>query len=83
MVHPEHLSCGASTDTAGDGLACLGVADSFAGVVGAVVAASDEGVDGLSNTAGATEVMVSVGAGTVGAHGTSVLGAGNSCASGS
>ena len=83
MVHPEHLSCRAGTGTAGDGLACLGMADSFAGVAGAVVAAPDKGVDSLSDTAGVMGVMVSGGAGAVGVHSTAVLGAGNSCGSGS
>ena len=54
MMHPEHLSCRAGTGTAGDGLACLGVADSFAGVAGAVMAAFDKGADGLSDIAGVT-----------------------------
>ena len=83
MVCPEHLSCRAGTGTAGDGLACLGMADSFAGVTGKVVAASDEGADGLSDTAGVMGVTAIVGTGTVGAHGTAVLGAGKSCGSGS
>ena len=83
MVHPEHLSCGAGTATAGDGLACLGVADCFAGVAGAVVAASDEGADGLSDTAGVMGVTVSGGAGAVDVCDTAVLEAGNSCGSGS
>ena len=83
MVHPECLSCRAGTGTAGDGLACLGVADSFAGVIGAVVDASDEGADGLSDTAGVVGVTVSGCAGAVGACGIAVLGAGNSCGSGS
>ena len=83
MVCPEHLSSGAGTGTAGDGLACLCMADSFARVTGAVVAASNEGVDYLSDTAGIMGVMVSGGAGTVGACGTAVLGAGNSCGFGS
>ena len=83
MVHPEHLSCGTGTGTSGDGLPCLGMADSFARVTGAVVAASGEGVDSLSNTAGVMGVMVSGGTGTMGVCGTTVLGAGNSCGSGS
>ena len=82
MVCPEHLSCRAGTGTTGDGLACLGVADSFARVAGAVVASSDEGADSLSNTEGVAGVTVSGGAGAVGACGTAVLGAGNSCGSG-
>ena len=55
----------------------LGVADCLARVTGAVVAPSDEGADGLSDTAGVVGVTVSVGSGAVGAHGTAVLGAGN------
>ena len=82
MVHPECLSCRVGIDTAADGLACFGVADCFAGVTGAVVAASDKGADSLSDT-GVVGVMVGVGAGTVGACGTAVLGAVKSCGSGS
>ena len=83
MACPEHLSCRAGTGTAGNSLACLGVADSFARVTRAVVATSKEGVDGLSITASVVGVMVGGGAGAVGACGTAVLGAGNSCGSGS
>ena len=83
MVCPEYLSCRAGTDTAGAGLACLGMADCFAGVTRAVVAASDKGADGLSDTVSVVGVTVGIGAGAVGVHGTAVLGDGNSSGSGS
>ena len=83
MVCPEYLSCGAGTDTAGGGLACLSVADCFARVTGAVVVASDDGADSLFNTAGIVGATISVGAGIVGACGRAALAAGNSSCSAS
>ena len=84
MVHPEHQSCKAGTGTAGDGLACLGLVDSFARVTGAVVAASDQGCGWLvqySRCHGSDGQWRCRHSGC--ACGTGVLGAGNLCGSGS